>query len=269
MKLAGNLLAAAVVLSLTTPVAASTKEDIAALNERMSRMERVLESRGLMQVVQDLQLIKEELSQLRGQNEVLQHELTQLKSRQRELYLDMDRRLQGLEAGGVVSAPAAAGAAAVAGTAAATASKPPAQPATQAKPATSASTLEAERKAYKRSFELLKEGRYEKSATEFRAFLKKYPSSGYAANAQYWLGEAYYVSKKYSEALAEFKKVVKDYPQSSKIGDARLKLGFTYYELGNWEQARKTLQALSKDEKGSSIGRLADKRLKRMSDEGH
>ncbi len=266
MKLAGNLLAAAVALSLAVPVAASTKEDIAALNDRMSRMERVLESRGLMQVVQDLQLIKEELSQLRGQNEVLQHELKQLKSRQRELYLDMDRRLQGLEAGGASTAPAVA--AATGGAIAVTSAKP-AQPATQAKPATSANTLEAERKAYKRSFELLKEGRYEQSATEFRAFLKKYPDSGYAANAQYWLGEAYYVSKKYSEALAEFKKVVKDYPQSSKIGDARLKLGFTYYELGNWEQARKTLQALSKDEKGSSIGRLADKRLKRMSDEGH
>jgi tol-pal system protein YbgF len=268
MKLAGNLLAVMVALSLAAPVIASTKEDIAALNDRMSRMERVLESRGLMQVVQDLQLIKEELSQLRGQNELLQHELTQLKSRQRELYLDMDRRLQGLEASGVSSAPAATGAAVASGTVAA-ASSQPSQSVVQVTPATSANTLEAERKAYKRSFELLKEGRYEQSATEFRAFLKKYPASGYAANAQYWLGEAYYVSKKYSEALAEFKKVVKDYPQSSKIGDARLKLGFTYYELGNWEQARKTLQALSKDEKGSSIGRLADKRLKRLADEGH
>lgn len=263
MRLSRYMLALAVLLSIAGTVSAASKDELAALDERMARMERVLDSRGLMQVVQDLQALKDELSQLRGQNEVLQHELKELKSRQRELYLDMDRRLQGLEAGGMTAAPAAAVAA----------SKAPAPSASAtgatATQAPSTSTLEEERKAYKRSFELLKDGRYEQSATEFRAFLKKYPSSGYAANAQYWLGEAYYVSKKYPDALTEFKKVIDAYPKSSKIGDARLKLGFTYYELGNWDQARETLQALSKDEKGTSLGRLADKRLKRIADEGH
>jgi tol-pal system protein YbgF len=236
-------------------------------------MELILESKGLMQLMQQSTAMQEEIRDLRGKNEVLQHELKELKDRQRELYLDMDRRLQEIEAsgaarsGGAVVAPAAAGAATVTvingdGKARTESTGPaPVQPA--------AVPSDAERNAYKQAFELLKEGRYDRSISEFEAFLKKYPGSGYASNAQYWLGEANYVSKKYPVALEEFKKVVSKYPDSSKVADARLKLGFTYYELGDWDQARKTLQELAKDENGSSIGRLADKRLKRMSQEGH
>lgn len=247
-------------------VAASRDQE--ALEKRVERMERVLESKGLMEMMQQNSAMQEELRDLRGRNEVLQHELRELKARQRELYLDMDRRMQEIEASGSAkpSVAPAMGAATVTivgtdGKARTESVNPEAVKVNE--------PSAAERNAYKQAFELLKQGRYDRSINEFQAFLKTYPGSGYAANAQYWLGEANYVSKKYPQALEEFKKVLSKYSQSSKVSDARLKLGFTYYELGNWAEARKTLKALSKDEAGTSIARLADKRLKRMTQEGH
>jgi tol-pal system protein YbgF len=242
------------------------------LEQRVERMELILESKGLMQLMQQSTAMQEEIRDLRGKNEVLQHELKELKDRQRELYLDMDRRLQEIEAsgtarsGGAVVAPAAAGAATV--TVINGDGKARTETAGPA-PVKANTPTPAERDAYKQAFELLKQGRYDRSIGEFQAFLKQYPTSGYAANAQYWLGEANYVSKKYPQALKEFEKVITKYSDSSKVADARLKLGFTYYEMGNWDQARKTLKDLAKDESGTSIGRLAEKRLKRMSQEGH
>lgn len=257
----------ATMLALSLPVSglAAPKEP---LDKRVERLERVLESKGLMEMMQQNAAMQEELRDLRGRNEVLQHELKELKARQRELYLDMDRRMQEIEASGSAKPAMAPAAAAATVTIVGTDGKARTEPA-QPGAVTVNEPSAAERNAYKQAFELLKQGRYDRSIGEFQAFLKNYPSSGYAANAQYWLGEANYVSKKYPQALEEFKQVMSKYPQSSKVSDARLKLGFTYYELGNWAEARKTLKALSRDEAGTSIARLADKRLKRMTQEGH
>jgi len=259
---------AAIGVMLTLPMGAQAAKKPESLESRVDRMERVLDSKGLMQMMQQLMELQQELDTLRGQNEVLQHEIKDLKARQRELYLDMDRRIQEMGASGARSVAPAAAAGAAAGSATSSSAQPvsvkPATPAT-----TSAEPSQQERQAYKQAFERLKQGRYDASIKEFQGFLKKYPSSGYASNAQYWLGEAFYVNKQYPQALEEFKKVVDKYPDSSKASDARLKLGFTYYELGNWDQARNTLKSLSKDESGTSIARLADKRLQRMTQEGH
>jgi tol-pal system protein YbgF len=263
------LIGTALILFLPVSGMAASQES---LEKRVERMELILESKGLMELMRQSTAMQEELRDLRGKNEVLQHELKELKARQRELYLDMDRRLQEIEAsgtartGGATVAPAAAGVTTV--TVVSGDGKTRTEPAGPP-PVKSNEPTAAERDAYKQAFELLKQGRYDRSITAFQAFLKQYPGSGYAANAQYWLGEANYVSKKYPQALEEFKTVISKYAGSSKVSDARLKLGFTYYELGNWDQARKTLKDLSKDEGGTSIGRLADKRLKRMSQEGH
>jgi len=259
------IIGAVLVLSLPVSGMAASQES---LEKRVDRMERILESKGLMEMMQQNAAMQEELRELRGRNEVLQHELKELKARQRELYLDMDRRMQEIEASGSAKPSVAPAASAATVTIVGTDGKARTE-SVNPEAVKVNEPSEAERNAYKQAFELLKQGRYDRSINEFKTFLKTYPSSGYAANAQYWLGEANYVSKQYPQALDEFKKVMSQYPQSSKVSDARLKLGFTYYELGNWDEARKTLKALSKDEAGTSIARLADKRLKRMTQEGH
>ena len=62
-----------------------------------------------------------------------------------------------------------------------------------------------------------------------------------ADNAQYWLGEAYYVNKSFPEALVAFQRVVDNYPQSRKLPDALLKIGYCNYELKDYSAARAAL----------------------------
>lgn len=260
-----------------SPVAAERKktgERLDSLESRVDRLDKVLESQALMDMSMRIEELERELSTLRGENEQLNHELSTLKSRQRELYLDVDRRIQELEAGVSVTSPPAQ---APAGQAAPPTGSPTAAPAAgvaapggvaAAKNAPATPSAE-EHSAYKEAFGLLKTGRYASAISAFRKFLNDYPQSGYAANAQYWLGEANYVSKDYKSAVTEFSKVLQQYPDSSKVPDASLKLGFTYYELEQWKQARETLTGVTKNFSGTTVARLADQRLKRMTREGH
>ncbi len=60
---------------------------------------------------------------------------------------------------------------------------------------------------------------------DFLDFIAKYPKHPLVANAQYWIGEAYYVQRDYRQALVEFQKVLESAPGSAKAGDALLKIG--------------------------------------------
>ena len=265
-------------LLFVAPVSAAdrkTEARLAELEQRMARADQLLQNQALIDMAQRMEEMQQELRELRGENERLAYELESLKKRQRELYLDIDRRMQEVEAGGVAAvAPASVPStpSAPKPTAAAPAGTPKTTPAPSgAKVATAAPAVASaqERDAYKSAFNLLKQGRYDSAITAFNQFLSDYPKSGYAANAQYWLGEAHYVSKDYHGALTEFQKVLGQYPDSNKVPDASLKLGFTYYELGQWEPARKALTEVTTKFAGTTVARLADQRLKRMKREGH
>ena len=165
-----------------------------------------------------LDQLEKEIRQLRGDMEVVNHELSGIKRRQRELYLDIDRRLSDLELGngrsGTIKDSISSNQVQMPGQTqqqqAATGVAPPAMPADQPQLPT-----REEKDAYRMAFNLLKEGRYDRSIRAFSSFLAGYPNSTYADNAQYWLGEANYVSRKYSAAVKEFGKVVSNFPDHS------------------------------------------------------
>jgi TolB protein len=128
---------------------------------------------------------------------------------------------------------------------------------------------EMAKEAYQKAFEMLKEGRYKMANVSFNEFLDLYPTSAYAGNAQYWLGESNYVQRKFELAVQEFKKLLNNYPHSNKVPDAMLKLGYTYYELGDFDAVRSILNKLRKTHSKSTAARLAGKRLERLKREGH
>ena len=66
--------------------------------------------------------------------------------------------------------------------------------------------------AYNACYKTFKEGQYVKAREEFVKFLKQYPKTAYSDNAQFWIGETWYVEEKYERAIVEYEKVVKDYP---------------------------------------------------------
>lgn len=237
-------------------------------------------------LVIQMQELQDEVRVLRGQIEELQRELETVRQRQRDQYLDLDQRISAVRDGGL-PVPAATGEASSGTTAAPSAEPVPveehpevrapleAPSATVALEAPSASSAAAaaapadEKAAYEKAFQALKELRYADAAQEFQAFVDRYPNSEYAGNAQYWLGESYYVTRNYDIALTSFQKLIDRYPTSSKVPDALLKIGYTHYELKQWDQARAALTQVQADYPDTTLARLAENRLRSMKMEGH
>ena len=104
---------------------------------------------------------------------------------------------------------------------------------------------ETVRRDYEQALKLLDNKDYKGSISRFRDFLKKYPDSAYANNAQYWIGEAYYALRQFDQAILEFDTVRRKYPKGDKVPAALLKMGFAFAELGDKVDARLILQELS------------------------
>jgi tol-pal system protein YbgF len=224
--------------------------------QRLQRLERLISSDVLLQQTQSVQSLREEISSLRENLEQQEYELQSMKQRQRSLYLDMDRRINNAEAGSRNTA---------------TFSAPVPPPNTKSGsgvvPVVTSGDVDGQ-EVYSKAFALLKEGQYKQSIVAFEKFKTSYPNSKYADNAQYWLGEASYVSRDYKKALIEFQQLVSQYPDSSKISGARLKVGYVYFELKNWSAARDALQQVVTLYPGTTVAKKANERLQRMKREG-
>ncbi len=230
---------------------------VADLEQRVERMERLLDSQSLVEMMLQMEQIQNELRQLRGEVEAQRHTVDGMTNRQRDLYLDIDRRLRQQESGASASFTP----------------RPNSVATPQVDSATAISSMQGNMTAneqvdYQNALGVLKEGRYQKSIAAFDEFLKKYPQSLYAANAQYWIGEAYYVSREFRQALGGFQKVVETYADSTKVADAMLKIGFIHYELAEWDQARNVLNHISSRYPKTTASRLAENRLQKMKVEG-
>jgi tol-pal system protein YbgF len=224
------------------------------LEERVARMERLLDSQGLVEMVVKLDNLQAELQRLRGEIEVQTHTLGELKARQRELYLDIDRRLVQVERNGVgagSAGTAASGAAAVATTAGAAAAARPA-------------VKSGEPEAYQKAFDLLRELRYADAVNAFTTFLSDYPDGRYAHIAQYWLAEANYARREFKAAIDDYRTLIKRYPNSPKLAEAMLKVGYSYYELNEFQQSSDTLQQLIARFPGTTEAQQAQNLLRQV-----
>ena len=249
------------IISCSVTAALYSGVAVADLDQRVERMERLLENRNLVDMMLQIEQMQTELRQLRGEVEGQRHAVESMKSRQRDLYLDMDRRLRQQETGSSTSLVPRTN----------NVTAPTEQPQTNRSTMVSSapeSLTASEQVDYQNALGILKEGRYDKSIEAFKAFLAKYPQSLYAANAQYWIGEAYYVSRDFKQALSEFQKVVEVHADSTKVADAMLKIGFIHYELAEWDKARNVLGHITSRYPKSTASRLAENRLQKMKVEG-
>ncbi len=269
--------------------AEKTEKTLGSIEQEVEKLYRMIDNRAILDLFQKVDVLADEISQLRGEVEQQTNDLSDIKKRQRELYLDIDRRLRDLENRVSAQPPVMppvelpvldslpkpvlpdATDTAVSNIGTQTPEPEPASASSQAtgtKQQQPIVTSSEERVAYQTAFDTLKEGRYKKAKAELKQFLQKYPDSSFAGNAQYWLGEANYVTRRFEQGIVEFGLVLKNYPNSSKVPDAMLKLGYTYYELKQFEQARSLLQDLRKRYPKSTAFRLAGKRLDRIRKEG-
>lgn len=225
------------------------------MDTRLTRVERVIDSDGLVNLLNQLEQLQQENNTLRGELEELQFRYQQTDTAQKQQYVDVDQRLQSLERSlGQSRAAVPDGVSVLDGG--------------MLRPGELPVPGGTDRANYQAAFELLKQGRYKEASTALRQFIIAFPESSLLDNAQYWLAETYYVSQTYDKALPEFTKVVDQFPRSQKVPDALLKIGYCNYELKRYGAAREHLQQVVANYPETTAARLAGQRLERMASDG-
>lgn len=243
-------------------MAQSTSERLQLIEQRLSRLERIVDNKdSATTMLTRIQELQTENQALRNEIETLQFETVQSADRERQLYMDLDQRLQALEAGGraPIASTAANGPGGVAPGTVAGNNVP------DAGASVSAGT---DQDAYAAAFDALKLGNYQEAEAGFRRFLEAYPGSELRDNAEYWLAETYYVTEDFPNALSGFQGVINNYPASRKVPDAWLKIGYCNYELQKWDDARQALTIVETRFPESTAAKLASERLEQMRAEG-
>jgi len=245
------VLALIALLGSIPAVPAQDTGDAAALSDRLNRMQRDLDAlqrqvyRGgpppaagqapeasgpaALQDENRMTRLEDEMRDLNGKFETINNSISQLSARLDKLSSDVDMRLGALEHGAAPAGANAPPAAAGAGPAAATAS-------VNAPAATRNDQYEA-------AFALLRRADYPGAEQALRAFITQHPKDPLAGNAQYWLGETFYVRRNWKDAAIAFAEGYQKYPKSGKAPDDLLKLAMS---LGNMGQKANACTALAR-----------------------
>jgi tol-pal system protein YbgF len=239
------------------------------IEARLAAVEQQAKNQGL-DLFGQLEQIKADLARIRGQIEVLTHELNEAQKRQRDLYVDLDSRMRKLETAAAAAAappvppdamaapPAGGPGGPVAGVDAPAGASPgtpiPSLSGTLAVPASAPAGNE--QRAYDTALDQFKRGEYASSILGFGGFVKTYPKSPLAPSAQYWVGNAQFARKDYRASIAAQRQLIALYPDSQKVPDALLNIASAQAELGESTSARRTLEELvSKYPQSESAGK--------------
>jgi tol-pal system protein YbgF len=205
---------------------------VEALSHDLStRLDNKADKTGALDLNSQNEQLRQEIQKLRGQVEVLTNELANTQQRQKDFYVDLDNRLRKLE---------------------------PQKTTIDGKEAT---IQPGEQSVYDAALALFKGGDYRGAASAFIDFLRRYPQSGYAASAQYWLGNTYYAQRDYRNAINAQQLVAKNYPDSPKVPDALLNIASCYIELKDKPAAKKALQNVIANYPDSQAAQTAKERL--------
>lgn len=276
------------------------QQQLEAIDARLARIEGAgQQNQQLLSLLQEVETLKAEVSRIRGLAEVQGHRMDTLGKRQNDLYLDLDQRLGDLAK--LAKPPLAAAALPIESAAPGAAEKPaptsppvaapvaapvaetgkpdpgaektvaeapsapvPAAPQRVAEPAPQLDPL-VESRTYETALNHFRAAEYAAAISGFKGFLKAYPDSALAPNAQYWIGYSHYALKEYKSALAHQQKLVVAYPGSAKVPDALLNVAANQIALDQLEAGMKTLEELVARHPGTNAAKLASRRLAALS----
>lgn len=223
---------------------------IDAMSLQLGRIEDTLKSLSsapnpALELAQQLERLRQEVKELRGQVEVLSNDNQSAAKRQRDMYLDIDTRLKRLEQPG--GAPTAAA------------------PGGEAKPAAQAATTpqasDAETRAYEAAQNQRRIGNYPAALAGFQTFITQYPKSPLAHRAQYWIGDCQYNLRDFKNAILSQQRLIANYSDSASVPDALLNIASSQVELGDSAAARKTMDGLVARYPSSEAAEKARRRL--------
>jgi len=214
------------------------QQRVDAIDARLAKVEAAVQDKQqMLDLMREIDTLKAELARLRGQADVQAHQLDTLGKRQNDLYADLDQRVGDLAK-------------------AAQAAPVPPPDAAQA-----AGDPALESRTYEAALKLFRDANYPAAIAGFGDFLKAYPSSTLAANAQYWIGYAYFAQKDYKASLAHQQKLLVTYPASNKVPDALFNIAASQLALNETAAGRKTLEEIVAKHPGTQAATLAARRL--------
>ena len=210
----------------------------------------------LAELYYQVQVLQQEVMELRGQLDEQNHHLKQLKKQRLDDYVDLDRRI------GEVTASSSKGDS--------TRSKTT-YTAPFVKSSTTTDPVEPQSKelspadeiaSYREAIDLvLKKKDYDKASEAFDTHLQNFPDGRYSANAKYWLGEIYLQKNDFKSAQNQFATMLDAYPNHSKALDAKFKLGKVYFLQGDKDKALTLLEEVAKTD--GSTGSLAKEYIRK------
>lgn len=226
---------------------ADLKKSQAAMEKRIAAIEAVVHGQGLADMLNQIESLKREVANLKGDLEVAAHGLEVSQQRQKDLYTDTDTRLRKLEGGATVSSNGA-------GNTATVSSDVPAQPVAE----------EKDVKAFADADSLSKSAKHKEAFAAFDSFLKEYPTSKLVPDALYGMGYSQFALKNYKSSIATQQKVIDSHPDSNKLPDAMFNMANSQIQLGQVANAKKTLRNLIAKFPNADVTPVAQKRLKAL-----
>ncbi len=218
------------------------RQQIQQLQARVLKLEPLDETlkqqtKAFLDLQTQLEDLKNQLRQLRGQNEELAHGLQDAEKREKDFYVDLDTRVRRFET-----------------TDNSTSSAPNSAPSDPTDPA-------FEDRAFEAAYAWVKAGNNPNALKAFQDFLKKFPDSVHVPNALYWLGNAQFGLKDSKTALATYDNLLSVYPAAPKAADAMLNMAACQTELKQNAAAQKTLKQLIAKYPASAAADKARKQL--------
>ena len=182
--------------------------------ENATQLEGKANQKSVLDLASQNEQLRQEVAKLRGQLEVLSNELANAQQRQKDFYVDLDTRMRKLE------------------------------PQRVTVDGREINVDPAEQKSYDAAAASFNGGDYKTAAAALADFVRRYPQSGYAPNAQYMLGNSYYAQRDCRNAIAAQQAVVKNFPDHAKAPDALLNIATCQLEMKDRAATKKTLESL-------------------------
>ena len=189
-----------------------------------------------LQLQAQIEVLKQDIANLRGEREQLLREITLLQRAQKDINVEIEERFQKIyDQFAKKEAPSS-----------------------QKEEAPKSSKINVqvdgfeflaepdEKRDFEAAFVLFRKGDFAAAAKEFAQFVKVYSASGYKPSALYWLGSAKFARRDFNEAIAHLKGLVNDFPNHARAPEAMLTIGNAQLEIKQAKEARKTFNELLK-----------------------
>lgn len=190
--------------------------------------------RSLLDLQTQIDALRAETAKLRGQNEQLTRDVTEIQRHQKDIAQGVDNRLRQFE---------------------------PAQVAVDGQEFLA---QPAEKRDFEAALAVFRTGKFTEAQTAFTGFIRQYPRSGYIPSARFWLGNAQYADRDYKEAISNFKALLAAAPKHARAPEAALSMAHCQIELKETKSARKTLEDLIAAFPQSEAATAAKDRLSRL-----